>query len=93
MRGTRSQMAKNKKSQEKKESADQLPKVVKIKRSKFKCATTGKHECDECQTPIERGQTIRMVSVKYADGLTDQMSFCSKECRNAYCDRHNFPLK
>ena len=65
--------------------------VKKAKRSKFKCATTGKHSCEECGREIERGETIRFVDVKYSDGTHDHLTFCCKEHRNAYCDRENIP--
>lgn len=66
-------------------------KIVKAKRSKFKCATTGKHFCDRCGKGIERGDTLRMVEVKYADKHADHFKFCSKDCRNAYCDENGIP--
>ena len=66
-------------------------KIVKAKRSKFKCATTGKHFCDQCGKGIESGETLRMVDVKYADKHADQFKFCSKACRNAYCDANGIP--
>ena len=69
----------------------QKAKVKKAKRMKFICATNGKHVCEECGHEIERGESIRFVHVKYADGTEDHFTFCCKECRNAYCDREGIP--
>ena len=65
--------------------------IIKTKRSKYKCATSGKYACDECAKPINRGETIRFVSVKYADGTQERYQFCCGEHRNAYCDGHGIP--
>lgn len=68
-------------------------KAIKAKHSKYRCATTGKYACERCGKEINRGDTIRMVAVKYADGLKDNHVFCSKECRNAFCDENAIPKK
>lgn len=65
--------------------------IVRTKRSKFKCATSGKHNCDDCGKDIDRGETIRFVDVKYADGTEERYKFCCKEHRNNYCDSHGIP--
>lgn len=65
--------------------------IAKTKRSKFKCATSGKHSCDACGKEIERGDTIRFVDVKYADGTKERYTFCCGKHRNAYCDSNGIP--
>ena len=68
------------------------PKVVKIQRRKFKCATTGKHFCAKCKKEIKRGNTLRMIDVKYADGTKKSYAYCCKKHRNEHCAKHNIPL-
>ena len=65
--------------------------VSKIKRAKYKCATTGKYTCSHCGKPIKRGDTIRMVLVKYTDGSGEKLTFCSGGCRDTFRDKHQYP--
>lgn len=60
-------------------------------RSKFRCATSGKYNCDECGKAIDRGDVIRFVDVKYTGKMRERFVFCSKEHRNDYCDAHGIP--
>ena len=85
-------MTKDKKTKDKKQFVDDEGREIKrTNRSKFKCATSGRYECELCGKSIDRGDFIRLVDVKYADKSQERYSFCSKEHRNEYCDTHGIP--